>query len=150
MKQFYNLKSLLRLSSLFVVLFSVITVVNSCKKDDDEEDLQHLVQFEAKIIDGGPASPPPTEFSAFKTVVTQVGTAQQNIFNPTGFNWKSDEFFVNESQSQLNFSANANLLHSDSKLMVTIWIDGEVAKSDTIVGAGANQVASVYHSFLEL
>ena len=38
MKQFYNSKSLLRLSFLFVLLFSVITVVNSCKKDEFESE----------------------------------------------------------------------------------------------------------------
>ncbi|MGL6126118.1 MAG: hypothetical protein ACRC05_03305, partial [Chryseobacterium artocarpi] len=63
MKQFYNSKSLLRLSFLFVLLFSAITVLNSCKKDDDEEEFQdHMVQFEVKTTSGG----------EIITVVTQV------------------------------------------------------------------------------
>lgn len=149
MKQFYKSKSLLRLSFLFIVLFSVISVVNSCKDDDDEEFTDHIVQFEAKIVNGGPSTPPPTTFSEFKTIVTQVGTSSNTIFDPAGFTWTSGEFFVNSSQSQLNLAANAELLHADSKLTVTIWIDGEIAETKTVEGSGTKSV-SVAHSFLEL
>lgn len=148
MKQFYNLKSLLRLSFLFIVLFSTISVVNSCKDDDDDEEFtDHIVQFEAKIVHGGTTAPPPISY--FKTVVTQVGTNQQNTFNPTGLVWSSGEFFVNSSQAQLNLGANAELLNTDSKLIISIWVDGEIAETDTVVGQGTKS-ATIAHSFLEL
>ncbi|MCU7613156.1 hypothetical protein N0B16_01800 [Chryseobacterium sp. GMJ5] len=148
MKQFYKSKSLLRLSFLAVLLLSVVSVFNSCKDDDDDDQFtDHLVQLEAKIVNGGTAPTPP--ISTFKTVVKQVGTQQETIFNPTGLVWSSGEFFVNSSQSQINLAANAELLNSDSKLIVTIWIDGEIAETDTVVGSGTKN-AAVYHSFLEL
>jgi len=150
MKQFYKSKSLFRLSFLFAVLFSVISVVNSCKDDDDDEYTDHIVQFEAKIITGGPTpAPSPPVTGQFKTVVTQVGTGQSTTFNPTGIVWTNGEQFISSSQSQLNLAANAVLPYSDSKLIVTIWVDGEVAKSDTVQGSGEKS-AAVAHSFLEL
>ncbi|WP_415326198.1 hypothetical protein [Chryseobacterium sp. MMS23-Vi53] len=150
MKQFYKSKSLLRLSFLFAVLFSVIFVLNSCKKDDDDEFEDHIVQFEAKIVTNGPTPPPtPPVTGTFSTVVTQIGTGQSTTFNPTGTTWTSGEQFVSSSQSQLNLAANANLPYADSKLIVSIWVDGEVAKSDTVVGSGPKN-AAVMHSFLEL
>ncbi|WP_292010705.1 hypothetical protein [Chryseobacterium sp.] len=139
MKQFYKSKSLFRLSFLFVALFSLITVVNSCKDDDEEEFQDHVVQFEVKG----------SQNVVFKTVVTQVGTDQNTIYDPTGTLWTSGEFFVSSSQSQLNLAANAELPNPDSQLIVSIWIDGEVAKSDTVTGTGTLS-AAVTHSFLEL
>ncbi|WP_419868407.1 hypothetical protein [Chryseobacterium sp. CT-SW4] len=139
MKQFYNLKSLLRLSFLLVALFSLTTVVNSCKDDDEDEFQDHVVQFEVKG----------TQNVVFKTVVTQVGTDQSTIYDPVGTLWTSGEFFVSTSQSQLNLAANAELPEANSQLIVTIWIDGEVAKSDTAKGTGTLS-AAVTHSFLEL
>ena len=147
MKQFYKSKNLLRLSFLATILFSTATVFNSCKDDDEDEFQDHLVQFEAKIVNGGTAPTPPV--STFKTIITQVGTKQEQLFDSPGLLWTSGEFFVNSSQSQLNFAANANLLNADSKLIVTIYIDGEVAETDTIQGSGTKEVA-VAHSFLEL
>ncbi|MEG1592461.1 hypothetical protein [Chryseobacterium sp.] len=147
MKQFYKSKNLLRLSFLATILFSTATVFNSCKDDDEDEFQDHLVQFEAKIVNGGTAPTPPV--STFKTIITQVGTKQEQLFDSPGLLWTSGEFFVNSSQSQLNFAANANLLNADSKLIVSIYIDGEVAETDTIEGSGTKQVA-VAHSFLEL
>lgn len=148
MKQFYKSKNLLRLSYLFAVLFSVIVVVNSCKKDDDDEYVDHVVQFEAKIVPGG-TTPPTPPIKIFKTIVTQVGTNQQTQFDTEGLVWTSGEFFVNSSQSQLNLAANADLPNADSKLTVTIWIDGEIAETATVTGNGIKS-ASVAHSFLEL
>ena len=147
MKQFYKSKNLLRLSFLATILFSTATVFNSCKDDDEDEFQDHLVQFEAKIVNGGTAPTPPV--STFKTIITQVGTKQEQIFDSPGLLWTSGEFFVNSSQSQLNFAANANLLNTDSKLIVSIYIDGEIAETDTIEGSGTKHVA-VAHSFLEL
>ena len=147
MKQFYKSKNLLRLSFLATILFSTATVFNSCKDDEEDEFQDHLVQFEAKIVNGGTAPTPP--ISTFKTIITQVGTKQEQLFDSPGLLWTSGEFFVNSSQSQLNFAANANLLNTDSKLIVSIYIDGEVAETDTIEGSGTKQVA-VAHSFLEL
>ena len=151
MKQFYKSKSLLRLSFLFVVLFSVISVTNSCKDDDDDNEYtDHIVQFEAKIITNGPTPPPsPPVNGTFKTVVTQIGTGQSTTFNPTGTIWSNGEQFISSSQSQLNLAANAVLPYSDSKLIVNIWVDGEVAKTDTVTGLGEKS-AAVAHSFLEL
>lgn len=150
MKQFYTSKSLLRLSFLFIVLFSVITVVNSCKKDDDDEYQDHIVQFEAKIITNGPTPPPtPPVTGTFKTVVTQIGTSPSTTFNPTGTVWTSGEIFVNSSQSQLNLAANAILPYSDSELIVNIWVDGEIARTKKVVGSGEKNV-STFYSFLEL
>jgi len=139
MKQFYKSKSLLRLSFLFALLFSVISVVNSCKKDDDEEFKDHVVKFEVKTTTGG----------VIKTVVTQVGTSQNTIFDPVGTTWTSDEFFVNSSQAQLNLDANAVLPSADSELVINLYIDGEIAKTDKKKGAGP-MVASIDYSFLEL
>jgi hypothetical protein len=150
MKQFYKSKSLLRLSFLFIVLFSVISVVNSCKSDDENEYTDHIVKLEAKIITNGPPSPPagsPT--GDFKTVVTQIGTAPTTTFNPTGTTWSTGDMFVNSSQSQLNLAANAVLPYSDSELVVNIYVDGEIAKTNKVVGSGEVNVATFY-SFLEL
>ncbi|KAB1229659.1 hypothetical protein C1634_016855 [Chryseobacterium viscerum] len=142
MKQFYNSKSLLRLSFLFVLLFSVITVVNSCKKDDDEEFKDHVVQFEVKTTAGG----------NIISVVTQVGTAQNTIYNtplsPVTSPWTSGEFFVNSSQAQLNLDANASLPDDNSELTINLYIDGEVARTVKKKGKGV-QVASIDYSFLE-
>ncbi|BAP30405.1 uncharacterized protein CHSO_1368 [Chryseobacterium sp. StRB126] len=143
MKQFYNLKSLLRLSSLFVLLFSVITVVNSCKKDDDDEFKDHVVQFSAKATTG----------SQLISVVTQVGTAQNTIFStPTAElkeGWNSGDMWVNSSQAQLNFAANAMLPQENSELTITLTIDGEVVRTAKVTGKGDNKVVKFAYSFLE-
>lgn len=145
MNKFYKSKSLLRLSFLLVALFSVISVANSCKDDDDDDEFtDHLVRFEAKIVKGTG-----TDTGSFKTIITQVGTSQNTMFDSPGTLWTSDEFFVNSSQSQLNLDANAVLLNPDSELIVTLYVDGEVAESDTTVGVGTKH-ASIDHSFLEL
>ncbi|GEN77632.1 hypothetical protein [Chryseobacterium hagamense] len=150
MKQFYKSKSLLRLSFLFAVLFSVIFVVNSCKKDDDDGYTDHIIQFEAKINTKGPNPPAnPPVVGVFKTVVTQIGTGQSTTFNPTGTTWSSGDMYVSSSQSQLNLAANATLPYSDSELIVTIYVDGEVAKTQKVVGTG-DKSAAVFYSFLEL
>ncbi|KMQ60722.1 hypothetical protein ACM40_13295 [Chryseobacterium sp. BLS98] len=140
MKQFYKSKSLLRLSFLFVLLFSVITVVNSCKKDDDEDEFtDHVVQFEVKTTTGG----------VIRAIVTQVGTTKTDIFDPVGTTWASGEFFVNSSQAQLNLDAKADLPDATSELVVNLWIDGEIVRTKKMVGAGP-LVASIDYSFLEL
>jgi hypothetical protein len=144
MKQFYKSKSLFKLSFLFIVLFSAISVLNSCKKDDDDEEFKdHIVQFEVKGTTG----------VISKTIVTQVGTTNTTMYNtvltPITLPWSSGEFFVNSSQAQLNLSANATMPNDDSKLTVTIWIDGEVSETKTVTGKGVLDVA-VFHSFLEL
>ncbi|WP_295203558.1 hypothetical protein [uncultured Chryseobacterium sp.] len=144
MKQFYKSKRVLRLSLLFAVLFSVVSVMNSCKDDKEDEFTDHIVKFETKIVNGTGSGT-----GTFKTVVTQVGTSQNTIFDPTGTTWSSGDVFVNSSQSQLNLAANAVLPNADSKLIVTIWVDSEVAKSDTITGSGTKNAAVAY-SFLEL
>ncbi|MGE8556723.1 MAG: hypothetical protein ACN6OB_22605 [Chryseobacterium jejuense] len=143
MKQFYNLKSLLRLSSLFVLLFSVITVVNSCKKDDDDEFQDHVVLFSAKATTG----------SQLISVVTQVGTAQNTVFStPTAElkeGWNSGDMWVNSSQAQLNFAANAMLPQENSELIITLMIDGEVVRTAKVTGKGDNKVVKLAYSFLE-
>ncbi|NML71556.1 hypothetical protein HHL23_17365 [Chryseobacterium sp. RP-3-3] len=141
MKQFYKSKSLLRLSFLFVLLFSVLTVVNSCKKDndDDEEFTDHVVQFEVKTTTGG----------VIRAIVTQVGTVKTDIFDPVGTTWASGEFFVNSSQAQLNLDAKADLPSADSELVINLRIDGEIVRTKKMVGAGP-VVASIDYSFLEL
>ena len=142
MKQFYNSKSLLRLSFLFVLLFSAITVLNSCKKDDDDEFQDHVVQFEVKTSTGG----------KIISVVTQVGTTQNTIYNttttPVTSPWTSGEFFVNSSQAQLNLDANANMPDDTSELTINLYIDGEVARTVKKKGKGV-LVASIDYSFLE-
>ncbi len=144
MKQIYKSKSLRRLSFLVVALFSVVTVMNSCKDDDEDEFQERLVKFEAKLVKGTGTAVP-----TFKTIITQVGVSPNTIFNFPGTLWSSDEFFVNSSQAQLNLDANAELTNPDSKLIVTLYIDGVVAKSDTATGAGTKD-ASIDFSFLEL
>ncbi|WP_228401660.1 hypothetical protein [Chryseobacterium sp. PMSZPI] len=143
MKQFYKSKSLPRLSFLFVLLFSVITVVNSCKKDDDEGYQDHLVQFEVKASAGG----------VIKTIVTQIGTSQNTMYNttqtPLTSPWTSGEIFVNSSQAQLNLDANADMPNTDSELIINLWIDGNIVKTDKKVGKGV-LTASIDYSFLEL
>lgn len=142
MKQFYNSKSLLRLSFLFVLLFSAITVFNSCKKDDDDEFQDHVVQFEAKTTTGG-------ELIA---VVTQVGTVQNTILSnpvtPLKSVWNSGEFFVNSSQAQLNLDARAKLPEDTSELTINLYVDGEVVRTAKVVGKGEKSV-SLDFSFLE-
>lgn len=150
MKQFYNSKSLLKLSFLFAVLFSVISVLNSCKDDDEDGFTDHVIQFEARINVKGPTPPSSTPPPAnFKAVVTQIGTSPQTTFNPTGLVWSSGDQFVNSSQSQLNIAANAVLPYSDSELIVNIYVDGELAKTSKVVGSGEKNTAT-YYSFLEL
>ncbi|KUJ55116.1 MULTISPECIES: hypothetical protein [Chryseobacterium] len=144
MKQIYKSKKLHRLSFLVVALFSVVSVMNSCKEDDEDEFQDYLVQFEVKAVKGTGSGDP-----VLKTIVTQVGVSQNTTFNPPGITWKSDEFFVNSSQSQLNLDANALLPNADSKLIVTLYVDGVVAKSDTAMGSGTKD-ASIDYSFLEL
>lgn len=144
MKQIYKSKSLHRLSFLVVALFSVVSVMNSCKDDDEEEFQERLVKFEAKLVKGTGTAVP-----TFKTIVTQVGVSQNTIFDSPGTLWSSDEFFVNSSQAQLNLDANAVLTNPDSQLIVTLYVDGVVAKSDTAKGAGTKD-ASIDYSFLEL
>ncbi|MDF2553245.1 MAG: hypothetical protein K0R36_2666 [Chryseobacterium sp.] len=144
MKQIYTSKKLHRLSFLVVALFSVISFMNSCKEDDEDEFQEHLVQFEVKATKGTGSGDP-----VLRTIITQVGVSSNTIFDPPGVSWKSDEFFVNSSQSQLNLDANAVLPNPDSQLIVTLYVDGVVAKSDTATGSGT-QDASIDHSFLEL
>ncbi len=52
MKQIYKSKKLHRLSFLVVALFSVVSVMNSCKEDDEDEFQDYLVQFEVKAVKG--------------------------------------------------------------------------------------------------
>jgi hypothetical protein len=144
MKQIYKSKKLHRLSFLVVALFSVVSFMNSCKDDEEDEFQDHLVQFEVKATKGTGSGDP-----VLKTIVTQVGVSQNTTFDPPGISWKSDEFFVNSSQSQLNLDANAVLPNADSQLIVTLYVDGVVAKSDTATGSGI-QDASIDYSFLEL
>lgn len=143
MKKFYKSKSLLKLSFLFAILFSVVSVMNSCKDDEEEEFTDHLVKFEVKATTG----------VELMTIVTQVGTSQNTMYNtaatPYTAPWSSDEFFVNSSQSQLNLDANAQMPNSDSELTITIYVDGEVAKTKTVTGSGIKSV-SLDFSFLEL
>ncbi|MDR2238798.1 MAG: hypothetical protein LBE92_22005 [Chryseobacterium sp.] len=139
MKQFYKSKSLRKLSFLFVLLFSAITVLNSCKKDDDDEFEDHVVRFEVKTTGGG----------VIKAIVTQVGTVKTDIFDVVEPVWISDEFFVNSSQAQLNLDAKADLPVADAELVVNLWIDGEIVRTDRKTGAGP-AVASIDYSFLEL
>lgn len=142
MKQFYNSKSLLRLSFLFVLLFSVITVVNSCKKDDEDGYQDHMVQFVAKTTTGG----------ELISVVRQVGTVQTTTFStptaPLKSAWSSEEVWVNSSQAQVNFDANALLPDDTSELTITLLIDGEVARTTKVKGKG-EKTASIDFSFLE-
>jgi hypothetical protein len=150
MKQFYKSKSLLRLSFLFAVLFSVISVLNSCKDDDEDEFTDHIVKLEAKIITNGPQSPPlGSPVGEFKTVVMQIGTSPTTTFNPTGLTWSTGDIFVNSSQSQLNLAANADLPYADSELIVNIYVDGELVKTNKAVGSGEQNTATFY-SFLGL
>ncbi|MFY7816194.1 MAG: hypothetical protein ACOVRK_13515 [Chryseobacterium taeanense] len=150
MKQFYKSKSLLRLSFLFAVLFSVISVLNSCKDDNEDEFTDHIVKLEAKIITNGPQSPPSgSPVGDFKAVVMQIGTAPTTTFNPTGLTWSTGDIFVNSSQSQLNLAAIADLPYSDSELIVNIYVDGELAKTSKVTGSG-EQNTSTFYSFLEL
>ncbi|MGE8432046.1 hypothetical protein SAMN05421768_10434 [Chryseobacterium joostei] len=142
MKQFYNSKSLLRLSFLFVLLFSAITVLNSCKKDDDEEFQDHMVKFEVKTTGGG----------KIISVVRQVGTTQNTIYDtpttPITSPWTSEDIWVNSSQAQLNLDANATLPDDNAELIINLWIDGEIVKTDKKKGKGV-AVASIDFSFLE-
>ncbi|SHF00574.1 hypothetical protein [Chryseobacterium takakiae] len=150
MKQFYKSKSLLKLSFLFAVLFSVISVLNSCKDDDEDEFTDHIIQLEAKINIKGPTPPPTTPPTVnFKAVVTQIGTSPQTTFNPTGLVWSSGDQFVSSSQSQVSIAANAVLPYADSELIVNIYVDGELAKTEKVIGSGEKN-ASTYYSFLEL
>ncbi|KQT26089.1 hypothetical protein ASG22_05295 [Chryseobacterium sp. Leaf405] len=150
MKQFYKSKSLLRLSFLFIILFSVISVVNSCKDDDEDQYTDHIVKLEAKITTGGPPSTPPgSPTGDFKAVATQIGTAPTTTFNPTGITWSTGDIFVNSSQSQVSIAANAVLPYADSELTVNIYVDGEIAKTKKVVGSGEVNV-STFYSFLEL
>ena len=143
MKQFYKAKSLLRLSFLFVALFSVITMVNSCKDDDEKEYTDHIVQFEVLGTTG----------VVTKAIVTQVGTSQNQMFGtdaaPINLPWRSEEFFVNSSQSQINLDANAVLPNADSELTVNLWVDGQIVKTNKAIGSGTKS-ASIDYSFLEL
>ncbi|KQR93348.1 hypothetical protein ASG01_09135 [Chryseobacterium sp. Leaf180] len=145
MKKFYKSNNLRRLSLVLVLFFSVLAVVTSCKEEREDEFKDRLVRFEAKITQGTPA----TNISVFKTVVTQVGTVQNTIFDPTGSTWSSAEFFVNESQSQLNLDVNAMLLNANSELTATIYVDGEAARTETVKGAGVKSI-SLDFSFLDL
>jgi len=151
MKHFYTSKSLLKFSFLFLFVLSVFSLTTSCKDDDDEmEFTDHLVRFEVKGVKGG--APAGTELVVLKTVVTQVGTVQKTLFDPVQpgvLTWSSEESFVNSSQAQLNLDANAILPNGDSQLIVTIYVDGEVAVTKKVTGSGTQSV-SVDFSFLEL
>ncbi|MBB6369181.1 hypothetical protein [Chryseobacterium shigense] len=117
-----------------------MTVLNSCKKDDDDDEFtDHIVQFEVKTTTGG----------VIRAIVTQVGTTKTDIFDPVGTVWASGEFFVNSGQAQLNLDAKADLPSADSELVVNLWIDGEIVKTQKKIGAGP-MVASIDYSFLEL
>ncbi|CAA7390361.1 hypothetical protein [Chryseobacterium fistulae] len=144
MKKFYKFKSLLKLSFLLITLFSTLSVINSCKKDDDQEFTDHVVQFEVKATTG----------VVLKTIVTQVGTSQNNMYNtpltPITLPWSSGEIFVNSSQSQLNLAANAEFPNTDAKLTVNIVVDGEVVATKTVTGVTGVESAAAAHSFLEL
>lgn len=145
MKKFYKSNNLRRLSLVLVLFFSVLAVATSCKEEREDEFKDHLVKFEAKIVQGTPAD----NISKFKTIVTQVGTVQNTIFDPTGSTWASDEFFVNSSQSQLNLDVNAMLMNANSELTATIYVDGEPARTQTVKGVGTKSI-SLDFSFLDL
>ncbi|MBQ0151855.1 MAG: hypothetical protein KBS61_03050, partial [Chryseobacterium sp.] len=111
--------------------------------DKEEEFTDHLVKFEVKATTG----------VELKTIVTQVGTSQNTMYNtavtPLVAPWSSDEFFVNSSQSQINLDANAQMPNANSELIITIYVDGEVAKTKKVIGSGIKS-ASIDFSFLEL
>ena len=142
MKQFYKGKSLFKLSFLLVALFSVISVMNSCKNDDDEGFTDHIVKFEVEGTTG----------VVVKAIVTQVGTSHNTIFGtdaaPIALPWRSQEFFVNSSQSQINLDANAVLPNANSELKINLWVDGEIVKTSKAIGSGTKSV-SIDYSFLQ-
>lgn len=151
MKHFYTSKSLLKFSFLFLLVLSVFSLTTSCKNDDDDEGFtDHLVRFEVVGVRGGAVGS--TAKVQLKTIVTQVGTSQNTMFDPVKPDvetWSSQEMFVNSSQAQLNLDANAICPNGDSKLTVNIYVDGEVAATNTVIGSG-NKTVSVDFSFLEL
>ena len=142
MNNFYTSKKLLRITFLLALLFSVTSIFNSCK-DDEEEYKDYLAQFEVKVTTG----------MTIDMVSTQVGAGTASTYFPpattTWTIWKSDEFFVNSSQSALFLNAKAVGINADSELTVTIYIDGVPKRTKTYEGAGEHLAQINYH-FLDL
>lgn len=124
MKNIYRSKSLLKFGFSMILLSSVLGVLSSCKKDDEDEFTSHNVQFRVESTTG----------VMIKAIVTQVGTVQSSNYVVTSNNWTSDNISVNSSQGSVNILSTANGLDADSKLIVKILVDGELKKTDTATG----------------
>ncbi len=153
MKNLYSSKKFQRMAFLFAMILSTGVVVSSCKNDEEENPyIDHVVQFEVKASKG----------VYIKSINTQIGTQQSlPIFDPFPIPvpppttpspevvWKSPELFVNESESSVNLSSNAVPMDATSTLITNIYIDGQLAKTDT-AKTGNPRVSQIHYSFVGL
>ena len=75
------------------------------------------------------------------SVVTQVGTAQNTIYNtpqsPVTSPWTSGEFFCEfQLRHSFNLDANASMPDDNSELTINLYIDGEIARTVKKKGKG--------------
>lgn len=116
-------KALKALFSLSILLSSLFLI--GCRKDEKEVEHKDVnVVFEVKASSG----------SKINAIVTQIGTAQNTLYNPTTTNWKSAGQVVNTQQGALHLSATATGADADATLSVAIFINGEKVATQTTTG----------------
>lgn len=111
---------------LFVLsLFFVSWLLTHCR--DSEQEVEHRdvnVVFEVKASSG----------SKINAIVTQVGTAQNSLYNLTNTSWKSQGQTVNTQQGALHLSATATGDTADATLSVSIFVNGEKVATQSATG----------------
>lgn len=124
MKRFYISGNIFRMSFLLAVAIFFATIFSGCKEREEDPNESLSVQFRVNTVNN----------VSMKAIVTQVGTVQSTKFNPAGTSWSSEPQIVKTDQGAVHLAATGEGAGANSKLIVSIWINGEKKASDTATG----------------
>lgn len=111
---------------LLLMLTAAVGLWSSCKDRDEDPNESVSLVFR---VDGSPGV-------QLKAVVTQIGTVQGSVyeFKPPGNNWSSEAHIIDTSVGAVNLSMTGQGIDTDSRAVLSIWINGEKKTSDTVKG----------------
>lgn len=134
MKKSYFVNKVLKFSLALFFAVSLLGLVASCKDDENDEQfedvtLQFVVDTEDDVV--------------VNNVITQIGTNQSSNFNVNDDSWESAPQVINTSVGAVHLAANGAGSGSDSKMILRILINGEVAAEQEVTGSGMIQSKAV-------
>ena len=134
MKKINIPSQILRFGLFSVLTISSLGVFSACKDREEDPNENVNVQFRVSTVDN----------AKINTTVTQVGTVQNHkFFSPPGDSWNSDNMIVNTKEGAVYVTANGVGPSATSKLIVSIWINGEKKATDTAKGVNLLAKTSV-------